>query len=109
MTVNILALVVLAFASYRITRFLAIDSLIENIRARFHTFLFNLNGKLSIIPHKLLDLISCTWCLGFWVSFALYTLFLWSNPLDFSRIDIINIFAIAGGQGLLHAFEPDDE
>jgi hypothetical protein len=105
---NVLALVVLAFASYRVTRFLVIDSLIENIRARFQTFLFNKDGKLKLIWHKLLDLISCTWCTGFWVSLVLYSVFVWTSPHEFTRVDWISAFAVAGLQGLLHSWEPDD-
>lgn len=111
MILNILPLLVLAFASYRLTRFLVIDSLVEGFRGRFYTFLSNRsqkNGHLHLVWEKLYELSSCTWCAGFWISTILYTVYVWTGPQDFSRFDVINIFAIAGIQGLLHAFEPDE-
>lgn len=109
MIIAFLPLVVLALAAYRITRFLVIDSLIEGLRAKFYVFLSNRQGKLRAIWQKLLELSSCTWCCGAWVSLALYSVYLWTSPLDFGRMDWISVFAIAGIQGLLHAFEPGDE
>lgn len=104
-------MIVLALASYRFTRIAVIDSIFEGTRARFHAFLATLeenHPKFRFVAQKLLDLTSCTWCLGIWISFALYWIYVWSSPWDFSRVDVINIFAIAGIQGLLHSFEPDD-
>lgn len=108
-TVNLLlTYLVLAWASYRATRFVVIDTLIENVRGRVQTFLFNREGKTKVVWHKLLDLISCTWCAGFWVSLTVYSLWFWTNPIDFTRFDVIIILAIAGVQGILHALEPGD-
>ena len=109
MEINIVVWLLLGFASYRITRFLVIDTLIENVRNRFHTFLANRRGRLKIIPHKFLDGISCTWCLGFWVSLVVYSLYLWNCPVDFDQVDWLNVFAVAGVQGILHALEPDND
>lgn len=110
---DLIPLVILAFASFRITRFLVIDTLISGARNKFHSFLVNRAQKNNKILHfvweKVYELTSCTWCSGFWVSAALYTLYVWVNPLDFSRLDVLNIFAIAGIQGMLHAYEPGDE
>ncbi len=110
--IDIIPLVVLALASYRITRLLVFDTLFSGIRNKFHSFLVNKaqkNGKLHLIWEKLYDLTSCTWCLGFWVSLALYWLFVWNSPADWDQMDVINVFAIAGAQGFLHALEPDNE
>lgn len=111
MVLDIIPLLVLAFASYRLTRFLVIDTFVEGLRAKLYTFLTNRaqkNGPLHRLWVKIYELTSCTWCTGFWVSVALYTAYVWTAPWDFSRFDVINIFAIAGIQGLLHALEPED-
>lgn len=100
---------ILGFAAYRITRLLVIDTIFELSRAKFYSFLANRQGKLSFIWQKTLYLTSCTWCLGFWVCLALYSVYVWGNPTDFSRLDWINVFAVSGVQGLLHAFEPSEE
>lgn len=100
---------ILSFASYRITRFIAIDSLLEPSRGRFHVFLANKTGKLAFLWHKLLDLISCTFCIGFYVSLVLYSLYFWECPIDFNQVDWIHVFAVAGLQALLHTWEVSDE
>lgn len=112
MIINIVPLIVLAFASYRITRFLVIDSLLDGSRNKFHLFLVNRarkEGRLHVMWDKIYDLTSCSWCAGFWITLAIYTVYVWNEPWDFSRFDVINIFAIAGIQGILHALEPGDE
>lgn len=110
--IDIIPLVVLALASYRLTRFLVIDTLISGLRNKVHGFLINRaqkNDKLRILWEKLYDLSSCTWCSGFWVSLALYWLYVWCSPTSWDQMDVINIFAITGIQGFLHALEPGDE
>lgn len=104
--INLLVLLVLGIAAYRITRFLVIDTLFEGSRNKFHTWLANKQG---MIYDKILDLTSCTWCLGFWVSLVLYSFYLWECPIDFNRLEWISTFAIAGVQGMLHALEPGDD
>lgn len=111
MILNIVPLVILALASYRLTRFLVIDTLVEGLRHKFYGFLSNRalkQGKLHLIWEKIYELSSCTWCAGFWVSLGLYTAYVWLAPWDFTRFDLLNILAIAGIQGLVHAFEPDE-
>lgn len=110
MIINIIPLIVLAFASYRLTRFLVIDSFAEGIRHKWYAFLTNRaqkDGPLHLLWLKAYELTSCTWCTGFWVSVALYTVYAWNQPA-FTKFDVINVFAVAGIQGLLHAFEPDE-
>jgi hypothetical protein len=112
MIIEIIPLIVLAIAAFRITRFLIIDDLIHDVRARLYTFLANQaqkNGKLKFLWEKIYDLSACTWCTGFWVSVALYWTYIWTSPMFWSRFDVINIFAIAGIQGFLHALEPSDD
>lgn len=103
---HIFVLIVLGLAAYRVTRFLIIDSFFEGTRNNLQTWLANKRGTLAA---KLLDLISCTWCAGFWVSMVIYSLFLWQCPIWFSRLEWINLFAIAGVQGFLHALEPNED
>lgn len=110
--INIIPLIVLALAAYRLTRFLVIDTLISGVRNKFHSAIVNQaqkQGKLQFLWNKIYDLSSCTWCLGFWVSVGLYWAYIWSSPINWGRLDFVNIFAIAGIQGLLHAWEPGDE
>lgn len=106
--INLAALIVLGFASYRLTRVFVIDSILDGFRTKFHTFLANRQGKLAFFAHKLLELISCTWCFGFWISLLVYSVVLGGYPWDFNRVDWVNVFAVAGVQGLLHAYEPDN-
>lgn len=109
--ITIVPLIVLALASFRITRFLVIDTLIDGIRNKFHAFLINKsqkNGKLHLFWEKIYDLTSCTFCAGFWVSASLYWLYIWNSPVNWSRLDIINIFAIAAIQSMIHVLEPDE-
>lgn len=110
--IDIIPIVILALASYRLTRFLVIDTLITGIRNKFHAVLINKaqkDGKLKRVWEKLYDLTSCTWCAGFWVSVALYWAYTWTSPAYWDQKSIIAIFAIAGIQGFLHALEPGDE
>jgi hypothetical protein len=110
--IEIIPLIVLAIASYRITRFLVIDTLISGVRNKFHGFLINhaqKQGTFHMLWEKLYDLTSCTWCFGFWVSVILYWLYTWVSPNYWNQLDVINVFAIAGIQGFLHALEPGDE
>lgn len=110
--IEIVPLIVLALASFRITRVFVFDTIISGTRNKFHSFLVNRaqkEGRLRLLWEKLYDLTSCTWCLGFWVSFVLYWLYVWNSPADWDQSDVINVFAIAGIQGFMHALEPGDE
>lgn len=107
MELNLLTFMILAFAAFRVTRFLVFDSLFSHTRQRILVWLAN--RKLSVLNHKALELITCTWCVGFWITLGVYSLFLWEQPWDFTRLEWITTFGIAGVQGLLHAYEPNDE
>jgi uncharacterized protein DUF1360 len=98
------ALALLALASYRITRFIVFDGLFDGTRKKVHNWLV---VKEALPYIKLYDLISCTWCVGVWVSAAIY--WLYTRDFQLSVPAFLNIAAIAGAQGLLHAFEPDNE
>lgn len=111
----LLTFVVISVASYRVTRFLLFDSLVEGFRQKYYIFLGNNSMDYTgrkfkrFLAHKLLELSSCSWCLGVWVSAGLYWLWTWTSPLYWTRHEFILVAAIAGFQGLLHAFEPSDD
>jgi hypothetical protein len=115
MTITALTYVILSVAAYRITRFMLFDSLIGHSRQRWYVWLGNHSmdyqgwGSKRFLAHKLLELTSCSWCLGVWVSAAIFWLFTWTNPIYWGRFGYITVAAIAGFQGMIHAVEPDEE
>lgn len=108
MNLELITLIVLSFAAYRITRILVIDTLFEGIRGRFHSFLASSTGKLHFLSHKLLELTSCTFCAGAWVSLAVYSFWINTCPIAFTKQEWIIAFAVMGGQSFLHVLEPDE-
>ena len=99
----------MVFAAYRVTRLIVIDAIFDEPRAWFLRKLGFRKGKdgdlynrESMLAEKLVYLFTCTWCVGIWVSGILYV-------LVFREFDFLNIFAVAGGQGILHALEPDGD
>jgi hypothetical protein len=97
---------ILGLAAYRTTRFLVIDTLLEPGRSKFHA---SLERRSGLLWAKIYDLVSCTWCVGVYVSFAIYAIYLWNLFVDWTRFDWLSAIAIAGVQGMLHAIEPDDD
>ena len=104
--------VILIFAAYRLTRFFVRDSLIgfgddsgSAMSVRVDAFAYNSEGiDRSWLRGKIGDLLTCVWCLGFWISAACYVAFVlatssWSAIPN--AVHFISIFAIAGGQGYL--------
>lgn len=102
----------LVLASYRITRFFVKDSLIgfgpdsgSDVSVRLDRWAYNDDGTdRSFWRGKAGDLLTCVWCLGFWVSTIVYVsaalaLGEWdSQPLVWHGL---MCFAVAGGQGFL--------
>lgn len=113
MEINLLTFLILSLASYRITRFFLFDSLISHSRQAYYVRLSNasLNGNKvkQFLAHKLLELSSCSWCLGIWTTAAIYWLYSWTSPEYWGRVGFITVAAIAGLQGMIHALEPGDE
>jgi hypothetical protein len=105
-TAQLATVLILGLAAYRITRLLVIDELLEPGRSKFHAMLERRNGLLWA---KLYDLVSCTWCVGVYVSLLIYAVYLWNLFIDWTRVDWLSAIAVAGVQGMLHAIEPDDE
>lgn len=102
-----LAILVLGVASYRVTRFFVIDSFFAKVRQKLHTWL-STRTKATFLFTKVYDLISCTWCLGVWISFFLFWFYLGTRPDYWTSLDWISFIAVAGIQGFLHALEPEE-
>lgn len=94
---SITELVFLVLAAYRLTRLIVIDTIFDGPRDKIYDWL----SPKGVVGDKLSYLISCTWCAGVWISLGVY----WLYTREF---DFIGIAAVAGGQGMLHALEPDD-
>lgn len=113
MEINLLTFLILAFASYRITRFFVFDSLIAHSRDKLYVFLSNQSSEgnrlKKFLAHKVLEGISCTWCLGMWVTAGVYWLYTWTSPEFWGRAGYLTVAGLAGVQGLLHAYEPGDD
>lgn len=112
MLVKFLTLLIIGFASFRLTRFFIIDTFFDGTRENLHVFFAKKQEKSkkhSAFWSKLYDLSSCTWCFGFWISLILYSLYFWICPIDFNQVNVIEVFAVAGIQGLLHSWESDEE
>lgn len=109
--VALVPLIVLAFASYRITRFIVVDDLSEGVREKVHLFLIKKEqkeGRLKFFWTKLYQLTSCTYCTGFWVTAALYATYAWDKGYSVGA-HIINLFAVTGLQALLHSWEGGED
>lgn len=97
MELTLVALVLLALASYRLTRLIVIDEIFSEPR----TWILSKVGVNHFVNAKIVYLFSCTWCTGIWVSAFVY----WLYTDNFVFLDVA---AIAGLQGFLHALEPDE-
>lgn len=65
--IDLVDLIVLAAATYRVGRFVVLDTLIEGWRDRFHGWLY---GKQTMWADKLSDLFSCPYCITIWIAAA---------------------------------------
>jgi amino acid permease len=104
-TADLATVLILGLAAFRVTRLLVVDSLLEPGRSKFHSMLERHSGW---IWAKVYDLVSCTWCVGVYVSFAIYAVYLWDLFVHWTRVDWLSAIAVAGVQGMLHAVEPDE-
>lgn len=105
LNLNLVTFIILAAAAYRITRLVVIDDITAPLRNAW-------TGLLATTPNRfalwISDLFTCTWCAGVWVSVLTYATYLGDSPHTFTRLDWLVAAGIAGVQGLLHAFEPDE-
>ena len=117
----------LSFAAYRLTQFFVFDSLIgfspesgSSMSSKVDRFAYypDLDSEhrrdddgppgadRSFLRGKIGDLLTCPWCLGFWISVACYLGFFISTgawPEYPLAVHFIAAFAVAGGQGFLNA------
>lgn len=113
--------VVVALASFRLTRALTTDKISLPWRDRLYDFAWDDDHPVEV-PNTLptayepaprapwrtwaWTLFTCAWCLGFWVAAGLYSAWRWWDT-DAVRA-IITVFAVAGAAGLLHSFAGED-
>lgn len=131
MTIGWLGLVVCVFAAFRVTRFFTADSLMHAFRSRLYRWawvepdeadLYRLSYAMQTgsmdgvdecvdpMPRQgglrtyVYELLTCAWCLGVWVSFAVVAFWAWV-VLDGVAVDayLVTGAAVAGAQGLLAA------
>lgn len=105
---TLILVAVLGVASYRITRFFLFDSIVENLRQHWYMFLVN-RKHFKWLTVKLLDLTSCSWCLGAHISWIVLSLWTSTWPWQLGVKGWIVAAAIAGVQGPAHAWEPNDD
>ena len=103
MDFSFMELIVLALASFRLTRLVVYDSITNFIRKPFSEEKEEMNGngeiEVYIIPKKgglrgfIGELVNCYWCMGVWSSLFLIILY-WHYPLVANPI--ILVLAVAG-------------
>jgi hypothetical protein len=111
-----LTFVILVFAAYRITRFFILDTLIgadldsgSRWSQRLDRFAYTDQGEdRSWWRGRVGDLLSCYYCLGFWVAFSTYCLWyrLWWWDINWTQG--IEVWAVAGGAVALMRFAERD-
>ncbi|WP_431800131.1 DUF1360 domain-containing protein [Halobacillus andaensis] len=96
--VTIMELLLIVFATFRITRLVVLDVIFEPVRSPFFTIEKN-NEEEWLEPKGLLgELISCQWCVGVWVSVFVVFLHLF---VPYSELFIL-VMAVAGMQSLIY-------
>lgn len=121
MALTLAELVVVALAAYRVTRFVVSDTLIEGTRDRLRSAAFTsdrhgefyrpvtrpdgqVRPAATMARGKAADLLTCSWCAGWWISTACYTLTVvalgrWGGtPL---LVHAVTAAAVAGVQGFI--------
>ena len=104
--------IILCLAAYRVTRFLVKDSLIGMgddsgswLSVKVDKFAYDAQGlDRSSIRGRIGDLLTCSFCLGFWVSSGLLAAWTWSWPWGQGQqfqIWVATAFAIAGVQAYI--------
>ncbi|MFJ1695671.1 DUF1360 domain-containing protein [Streptomyces sp. NPDC088252] len=101
--ITIVELVILAFAAYRATQLAVHDSILDPARDR--VFAWHEKRPEAKLREFVINLISCTYCMGWWISGAILATYLivtsqfGGTPL---LVHGIEWFAVAGGQALLN-------
>jgi hypothetical protein len=103
MDITITQLIILALASFRLTRLFIYDKIFEGVRAPFFTEIEE-DGDVYLVPKgKIGELLSCHWCTGFWCS-VLVGISYWLFDINIS----ILVFAVAGLSSLLQLLTQHD-
>ncbi|MBY0120999.1 DUF1360 domain-containing protein [Bacillus sp. S/N-304-OC-R1] len=103
MELSFMELLVLALASFRLTRLIVYDKITEKIRSPFFDELEEENDdgekEVYLIPKKggirgfIGELLSCYWCTGIWTSIFLCIIYIFYSS---KSVPIIVILAVAG-------------
>lgn len=103
--------IIVALCAFRVVRFLVFDSLIGANPQSGSSFGRWLDGwawqpqngaPKSWLKDKIANLLVCPWCLGFWITLAVYAA--WCLGPDWLRIVVCG-WALAGLQAALNAVE----
>ena len=98
MELTLTTILLLALAIFRITRLIAYDTITEGLRSRFFEEMEE-DSETYLIPTGFVGkLISCHWCVGFWVSVIVYLGYV---LIPIIANHIIIIFALAGLASIL--------
>jgi hypothetical protein len=103
---SLAVIVVLAFATFRLARLIAVDSISLALRERVYRFAYAEDGELPPVPRApwrtwVYDLVTCVHCLGVWLAVAVYCAWRWGGDVAFA---ILTVAAIAGAQSALASF-----
>jgi hypothetical protein len=87
-----LLVILAAFATYRITRFITADALFEPVRERLETLCEDREW------HRLTYLLNCDWCLSIWVApFPTAAIMLWpDNRVILAVLLVLTFSAVTG-------------
>lgn len=112
---TVLQFVVLALATFRLTRLFVSDHIMQWLRDMFFVITEESNpetGTMMLVRTKparglrrlMADLLGCSWCVGVWMAFLVVVLYV-AVVLDFFAIGraILYIFAFAGAASFLQA------
>lgn len=99
----------LALATYRVVRLGLYDRITERPRDAIYAWLTIGAVKGNKAKAWLLDLLTCQWCVGIWVSFAVVIGLAAYQSLPFDWRTVLQVFvvalALAAAQSLLHQIE----
>lgn len=98
---DLLTFAILAFATYRVTRFIGLDTMFEDTRDIFVHWLDvrrrnATNRWARLLYRKTHDLIVCAFCVSFWVAVSWLAFWAAISDYDFDWVFILHAFAVAG-------------
>ena len=89
-----ISLVILALTTYRVTRLITRDEIVSNLRTKYFT-------KFPPETSKLGYLVTCEWCMSFWVASLLVICFMINTVTVIAMVP----FALSALAGLFTAYE----